>query len=298
MSWLLFLDESGHDHQQMPYEVRGGIALQDRRVWPFVRAMASLEENCFGVRLADFKKEFKGSKLLDKDRVKWADQAAPQGDEERKRNARAFLSKGLQKQPQTRDEFTGYGQACMELARGMFRLLRDHDAKLFASVIPRGVRPPETFEAQEFLRKDHVFLLERFYYFVRLKQEHGLIVMDQVEEQNDIRFVRKLERYFVKTTKGTQRADWIVPAPLFSSSYLSVPIQVADSCIYCLNWGYRRPGLGMDAPTRTRIEQEFAGWIQRLEYRQQTKRADDRPRTLHGIVFVPNPYGSGRDKSS
>ena len=27
MSWLLFLDESGHDHKSMPYEVRGGIAL-------------------------------------------------------------------------------------------------------------------------------------------------------------------------------------------------------------------------------------------------------------------------------
>lgn len=26
MSWLLFLDESGHDHKQIPYEVRGGIA--------------------------------------------------------------------------------------------------------------------------------------------------------------------------------------------------------------------------------------------------------------------------------
>ena len=28
MAWLLFLDESGHDHKQMPYEVRGGIALR------------------------------------------------------------------------------------------------------------------------------------------------------------------------------------------------------------------------------------------------------------------------------
>ena len=26
MAWLLFLDESGHDHKQMPYEVRRGMA--------------------------------------------------------------------------------------------------------------------------------------------------------------------------------------------------------------------------------------------------------------------------------
>ena len=298
MSWLLFMDESGHDHKQMPYEVRGGIALQDRRIWPFIRAVASLEENCFGVRLADFKKEFKGSKLLDKDRIKWAEQGPPQGDEERKRNARAFLSKGLQKKPQRRHEFTGYGQACLELTQGIFRLLRDHDAKLFASVIPRGVKPPETFEATQYLRKDHVFLLERFYHFVRKQQEQGLIVMDQVEEQNDIRFVRKLERYFVKTTKGTQRADWIVPAPFFSSSYLSVPIQVADVCIYCLNWGFRRPNWNMDAETRPRIEQDFSGWIKRLEHRQKIKKADGTPKNLFGIAFVQNPYGSGRDRSA
>lgn len=296
MSWLLFMDESGHDHKQMPYEVRGGVALQDQRVWPFIRAVSGLEENCFGVRLADYKKEFKGSKLLDKDRIKWSEQGPLQSNEERRRNARAFLSKGLQKQKQTKAEFTGYGQACRELSQGIFRLLQEHGAKLFASVIPCGVKPPETFEAREFLRKDHVFLLERFYYFVRNQQEQGLIVMDQVEEQSDIRFVRKLERYFVKTTKGNQRADWIVPAPFFSSSYLSVPIQVADVCIYCLNWGFRRPQWQMDAPTRPRIEQDFSGWIQRLENRQRIRRTYGTPKTLCSIAFVQNPYGGGRER--
>jgi len=72
MSWFLFMDESGHDHKTMPYEVRGGVALQDRTVWPFIRAVSSLEQSCFGVRLADFKKEFKGEKLLDKNRIEWA----------------------------------------------------------------------------------------------------------------------------------------------------------------------------------------------------------------------------------
>ena len=37
MAWLLFMDESGHDHKQMPYEVRGGFALHDEQLWPFVR---------------------------------------------------------------------------------------------------------------------------------------------------------------------------------------------------------------------------------------------------------------------
>jgi hypothetical protein len=178
------------------------------------------------------------------------------------------------------------------MAQGIFRLLRDHDARVFAAVIPRGVVPPKDYENEDYLRKDHVFLLERFYHFVRKRQEQGLLVMDQVEEQNDLRFVRKLERYFTKTVNGTQRADWIVPAPFFSSSYLSVPIQVADVCIYCLNWGFRRPKWGMNAPTRREIEQDYAGWIQRLECRETLKRPDGTPRQLHGIAFLPNPYGA------
>ena len=294
MSWLLFLDESGHDQKTMPYEVRGGVAIQDRRVWPFVRAVADLELACFGVRLGDFKKEFKGAKLLDGDRIEWGIRDKQQTDAERKRNARAFLSKGLQKTAPSRAEFSGYGQACLEMAQGIFRLLRDHDAKLFAAAIPCGVKSPEDYKATEYLRKDHVFLLERFYHFVRKRQEQGLIVLDQVEEQSDMRFVRKLERYFTKTTKGTQRADWIVPAPLFSSSFLSVPIQAADVCIYCINWGFRRPDWGMDAPTRKDIESRFSGWIRRLENRDRITKADGSPKSLYGICFVPNPYGGSR----
>lgn len=291
MSWLLFMDESGHDHKTMPYEVRGGVALQDCKVWPFIRAVSSLEQSCFGVRLADFKKEFKGEKLLDKDRIAWAFQDSLQTDEERKRNVRAFLSKGLQKSAPSRAEFSGYGQACFQMAQGIFRLLREHDAKIFAAAIPRSVRAPNGGRAQQYLRKDHVFLLERFYYFTHKAQEQGLLVMDQVEEQHDYRFIRKLERYFVRTTKGIQRADWIVPSPFFSSSYLSIPIQVADVCIYCINWGMRRGG--MRAPTRKLIEEQFAGWIQRLEYKDKRLASDGRTKRVFGIVFVENPYGSG-----
>ncbi|MGA2035833.1 MAG: DUF3800 domain-containing protein [Thermoguttaceae bacterium] len=291
MSWLLFMDESGHDHKTMPYEVRGGVALQDRKVWPFIRAVISLEQDCFGVRLADYQKEFKGEKLLDKDRIKWASQDVLQIDDERRKNVRAFLTKGLQKASPARAEFTGYGQASMQMAQGIFRLLRDHDARIFAAAIPRAVKAPENSTTKEYLRKDHVFLLERFFCFCHKAQEQELLVMDQVEEQTDYRFVRRLERYFVRTTKGVQRAEWIVPSPFFSSSYLSIPIQVADVCIYCINWGFRRPSSGMDAQTRAKIEEQFAGWIRRLEYKDRRQTSDGRTKTIYGISFVPTPYG-------
>jgi hypothetical protein len=41
MAWLLFMDESGHDHKQVPYEVRGGFAIQDRRLMATTTAASS-----------------------------------------------------------------------------------------------------------------------------------------------------------------------------------------------------------------------------------------------------------------
>ena len=187
MSYLLFLDESGHDHKQMPYEVRGGIALHASRIWSFVQAMQRLEFASFGTELQQFRKELKGCKLLDKDRFKWAAQDSSMSDEERRKNCRSFLTKGLEKKQPTKNEFTAYGQACLEMATGIFELLRQHEASLFAAAIPRKIKKPGTSEAADYLRKDHVFLLERYFYFLEDKQEFGLLVMDEVEKSADRR---------------------------------------------------------------------------------------------------------------
>lgn len=206
MSWLLFLDESGHDHRTTPYEVRGGIALHAKEVWPFVQDMQRLELTAFGTPLQQFRKELKGCKLVDKDRCKWAAQAPPMSEEARRKHCRAFLTKGLENKAPSKAEFTAYGQACLEMATGIFELLRDHDAKLFATVIPCSTKKPATYEATEFLRKDHVFLFERYFYFLEREQQHGLLVMDEVEKVEDRRFVRRLEAYFQKTQTGRYRS--------------------------------------------------------------------------------------------
>ena len=144
MAWLLFLDESGHDHKNAPYEVRGGIALRDDQLWPFVQAMQRLELDSFGCQLHQFRKELKGSTLLDAKRFRFARQGDRMQAEARRKQARGFLTKGLEKKIPTRDEFTAYGQACLEMASGTFQLLRDHGARLFAAAIPCRVRKPDT----------------------------------------------------------------------------------------------------------------------------------------------------------
>ncbi len=293
MAWLLFLDESGHDHKQMPYEVRGGIALQDAQLWPFVQAMQRLELDCFGGQLHQYRKELKGSTLLDRKRFRFAKQAGPMAPEARRKHARAFLTKGLEKKTPTRDEFTAYGQACLEMARGTFQLLRDHRATLFASAIPRSVQKPAQAHIEDFLRKDHVFVQERYFYFLEGQHQHGLLVLDEVEKTADRKFVRQLEAYFTRTNTGRYRTAWIVPTPFFVSSDMVYPVQAADLCIYCLNWGFRLPNQGMDASTRDEIASEFGRWLHQLQFVGEGERDGNVFRSW-GIVYVQNPYAEGR----
>lgn len=293
MSWLLFLDESGHDHRTMPYEVRGGVALHASELWPFVQDMQRLELAAFGTSLNQFRAELKGCKLLDKDRFKWATQGHRMSDEERRKHCRGFLTKGLQKRPPSYAEFTAYGQACLEMATGTFELLRDHKARLFASAIPCNIVKPETFEAEEFLRKDHVFLLERYFYLLEQEKQHGILVMDEVEKTEDRRFVRRLEAYFRRSQTGRYRSTWIVPTPFFVSSDMTYPVQAADLAIYCVNWGFRLPTRGMNAKVRREIADDFGRWLAQLQFRGQGYR-DGSVHELYGIVFVPDPYTARR----
>lgn len=289
MTWLLFMDESGHDHKVMPLEVRGGVAIHVSKLWDFVRSWHRLELDAYGVPLSDFKKEIKGEKLLDKDRYRWSTQSGRLGEAERRKGARSFLTKGLQKQTPSSTEFLAYGQACLEMARGIFELLQGYNARLFACAIPRGTQPPENFEQVDYLRKDQVFLFERFFYFLEAQKDHGLLILDETEKFEDRRFLSRLEKYFTVTSPGRQRTAWIVPSPLFVSSDMSVGVQAADVCLYCLNWGFRLPQWQAVEPVRPEIECDFRPQLDRLQWQGDGYRHG---KVFHsyGIVFVPDPY--------
>jgi len=296
MSWLLFMDESGHDHRNMPLEVRGGIAIHAKSIWGFVRDFQQAEEDCFGVRLSEFGTEVKGSKLLRVERYKWARQMDELGSIERRKAVKRFLTKNLQKIPPERREFTAYGQASLEMARRIFDLLQRHDANLFASTIPQGVRKPRGYRFDNFLRKDHAFLQERFFHFLESKQEHGLFVMDQSDKTEDRRYVKKLQDYYAKTHLGRERTRWIVPAPMFVDSDMSPGIQAADLCLYCVNWGFRRPEWNFNGPRRDDIARDFAGRCGVLQFQGDHYDGADVYRS-YGIIHVPDPYSSRNNNS-
>jgi len=293
MSWLLFLDESGHDHKTTPYEVRGGIAISAGNLWPFVRAIKDAEREFFGVQLHEFRTELKGARLLDKDRFTWAAQASLMSDDNRQALCRRFLTKGLEKKPQNRLEFAAYGQASLAMAKRIFALLEQYGAQVLAGAISCAAKPEPGWEEEEYLRKDQVFLLERYFYLLEREQQHGLIVMDETEKREDRKFVRRLERYFSDTQTGRERTLRIVPTPFFVSSDMAYPVQVADVCIYCVNWGYRLPKTGMDAPVRQEIAREFSGLLGRVQLRIEACK-DGQEFLAWGIFYVPNPYGRGK----
>jgi hypothetical protein len=254
----------------VPYEVRGGFAIQDRRLWDFVKSVMRLEHDCFGAQLSDYKSEIKGTKLLGGDRFKQlAKDPRPAFDAgQRQKLCRTFLQAGLEKRPPTRDQLTAYAQASLAMADGLFHLLFDHYAVVFASMIPRGTAKPPVGTDSDRLRKDHTFLLERFYYFLEGKKEMGLLVMDEVEKDADRRFVSRLHGYFTKTGKGNARTHWIVPSPFFVSSDMALPIQVADVVLYAINWGYRHPKEPhLTGPVRKEIADRYQWKLGELKWK-------------------------------
>ena len=52
------------------------------------------------------------------------------------------------------------------MAREIFAILKRYRAVVLASAIPRGVVKPPHYRFDDYLRKDVVFLLERFFYFL------------------------------------------------------------------------------------------------------------------------------------
>lgn len=287
MAWLLFVDESGHDHSVSPYEVRGGVALHVRDLWPFEREMTRLELECFGAPLRQYRTEVKGAKLLEPRRFKWAAQAPAMDAAERRKHCRSFLTKGLEKLSPTRPEFTAMGQASLEMARGVLELLRDREARLFACAIPRGTPRQPAGDFADYLRKDHVFLFERFFYFLEGQKQHGVIVMDESDKASDRRFIERIHAYFTKSFIGRQRTAWILPTPLFVASDMNAAVQAADLCMYCINWGFRLPGRGMNNPTRPEVADQFGPLLHRLQFIGEGYRDGEVFKT-YGIVYVPD----------
>ena len=63
MAYFLFLDESGQDHHESPYEVLAGVTIEDRDLWNMVKTVQEAEERFFGCRYTKDRQELQPRSL-------------------------------------------------------------------------------------------------------------------------------------------------------------------------------------------------------------------------------------------
>ncbi|HNY27900.1 MAG TPA: DUF3800 domain-containing protein [Candidatus Sumerlaeota bacterium] len=253
---LYFIDESGHDHKESPYEVLAAVAIAERDLWNLILSIRSAELEFFGVRLADVGIELKGKKLLKRKIFRLAGEGEPVSPTERLDLVRTLLlrnfaakKKKLQIPPKQR-ELISYGQAVLAFVGRVLAIMAQHRVKTFAALVETSAPHPVN---NDFLRRDYAFLFERFYYHLQTldEAEMGLIVFDELEKVQSRILLEQMGHYFLDTGKGTLRSARIVPEPFFVHSDLTTAVQLADLLAYTANWAIRLNR--MDQPKREEL---------------------------------------------
>ncbi|MEW6366103.1 MAG: DUF3800 domain-containing protein [Acidobacteriota bacterium] len=268
MSYFLFVDDSGHDHRDSPYEVLAGVCIHDRSLWNFVCDLQSAEIEFFGRRVSRESGELKGRRLLKRKTFRLASQRPPIDPPDRTRLALGCLQRGdsdesgTKQGAVTRAELTALAQAKISFVERVLKLCSQYGCKALASIVDRDAPRPHG----DFLRKDYAYLFERFFYFLDDQADRplGLVVFDELERSQCHVLIDQMARYFRETAKGRARSAQVIPEPFFVHSELTTAIQVADILAYLLVWGARIGG--MDRPARQELS-DLANLACRLRHR-------------------------------
>ena len=262
MSYMLFIDESGQDLRQSPYEVLAGVAIEDCDLWSLIRQIQDAELEFFGRRVSDELLELKGRKLLKRKTFRQAAQLDSITEERRRELSKTLLEDGTSG---TREQITALAQAKLAFVSRLLTLCNRFRVKAFASIVDRDAPRPDG----DFLRKDYAYLLERFFYFLedRPGKQLGLVVFDELERSQCHILIDQMSRYFRETQKGQARAALVIPEPFFVHSHLTTAVQVADIVAYLTVWGIRVGG--MSRPSRSELDSLSA---QVLDMRYQARR--------------------------
>lgn len=264
MAWFLFIDESGQDHKESPYEVLAGVVIKDEDLWHLVQELHDAEIAHFGRRYSDGSRELKGTKILKRKVFTHANLDANILPHEVPPLAKEILDDG------GRNSSTRH-QKALALAKiayvsDVFAICESYACKIFASIVEADA-PPTTGGG---LRKDYGYLFERFFHFLEDKSaemnfpQQGILVFDELEKTKSHILIEQAHRYFKDTATGRLRASLIIPEPFFVHSDLTTGIQIADLVAYCISWGMRVSH--MNKPVRNEL-QPFVDTILRLRNR-------------------------------
>lgn len=277
MARLLFLDESGQDQKESPYEVLAGVAIEDKKLWPLIQVIHELEVQHFGQRYADHDRELKAKKLLKRKVFRHARQLQPIDPETRTELARNCLSDGASA---SREEITALAQAKIDFCLAVLEATREAGGVVLAAMIPKSAPRTEG----DFLRKDYAFIFERYFYLLEDSgDEAGLIVFDELERSQSHLLVDQMHRYFLHTGRGLQRSSLVVPEPFFVHSELTTGVQIADLVAYAIAWAVRLTG--QDEPARPEMA-DFARLTLALRYDTMRDLFRRRRFRIYGIARI------------
>ncbi len=276
MAYLLFLDESGHDLKDSPYEVLAGVAVEDRDLWNLICTVQASEESHFGGRYASEERELKAKRLLKRKVFRHARQARPIPPARRRQLAHTCLTDGA---TATREQLTALAQAKIAFVEDVLGICERFRCRVFASVVDREAPRSRT----DFLRKDYAYLFERYFYFLEDRDELGLVVFDELERTQSHLLVDQMSRYFSHEGRGEVRAGRVVPEPFFVHSHLTTGVQLADIVAYTIAWNVR---VGKMTREARRELDPFGQAVTRLRYRAVREVGGDPAFSIWSIAVI------------
>lgn len=287
---LLFVDESGHDHGAMPYEVLAGVVIAEDQLWNLVRAVRAAEREHFGDYLRNLRvTELKATKLLKTKRFRSAARTIEIADAELVGLAHSALRKGAQaaaegraRSDATERELVAYSRQMLRFVDEVLNIAARHSVQVIALLVDTAAPRPEP----GLLRKDYVYLFERYFYLLETMPPsvRGLVVFDELDKSRSHLLIQQMAAYFLGTETGRYRSARIVPEPMFVHSDLTTGIFLADLAAYILGWAWRTRRMS----GRVRPELEgLAQKIHEMQFRGEKPTADGSGvHQLHGISFL------------
>jgi hypothetical protein len=287
---LFFVDESGHDNSGTPCEVLAGVAIAEDNLWNLVRAVRSAEREHFGDYLRTFLvDERKAKKLLKTKRFKSAERRVHIAEQELTRLANSALVKGKQARERgladagaTETELVAYSRQVLRFVHEVLNISASFNVQVFASMVDRQAPRP----GPGLLRKDYIYLFERYFYFLETlpPRERGLVVFDELEKTKAHGLLQQMAAYFLGREDGRYRSSRIVPEPFFVHSDLTTGVFLADLTAYILGWGWRLRK--MPQPARRELE-PYASKLHGMEFHGEKPKTDGTGVwQLHGITYI------------
>lgn len=288
---LLFIDESGHDGKHMPCEVLAGVALSEDNLWNLVKAVRAAEKDFFGDYLRNLRQtELKATKMLKRKRFNSAARSVEIAPADMTALAHAALTRPTEAGER---ELVAYSRQVLGFVHEVLNIAARHSVQVFASVVDIKAQRPEP----GMLRKDYVYLFERYFYYLETlpPRERGLVVFDELEKTQSHLLIQQMAQYFLGTATGRYRSSRVVPEPFFVHSDLTTGVFLADLAAYVLGWGWR---LGKMPQTVRRELKPYADKLHDMQFQGDRPGKDGEGTIpLHGLCYLNDLRGK-KDRDS